>query len=206
MTIPRRIVIGLAGSSGAIYGVRLLQALAPLDEIETHVVTTRGAEATIAYETPHGRDHVRSLADVVYDDADLGAAIASGTFVTDGMVVCPCSMKTLGAIATSYSDTLLVRSADVCLKERRRLVLVTRETPLHLGHLRLMTQVTEMGGVILPPVPGFYTRPQSIDQLVDHTVAKILDQFGVHLELVQRWTGLQATARHATSPTPPGAE
>jgi 4-hydroxy-3-polyprenylbenzoate decarboxylase len=186
----RRVVVGIAGSSGAIYGVRLVQVLAGLPGIEVHLVVTRGARATIAYETGHDPDAVCSLADAVYDDSAVGDAIASGTFVTDGMVVAPCSIKTLSAIANSYADTLLVRSADVCLKERRPLVLAVRETPLHLGHLRLMMQATEAGAVILPPVPGFYTRPHTIAELVDHTVVKILDQLGIHLDLVPRWTGL----------------
>jgi 4-hydroxy-3-polyprenylbenzoate decarboxylase len=197
MTAPKRVVVGIAGSSGAIYGVRLLEVLRELAGVETHLVMTRGARATIAYETSHDPDEVASWADVAYADTDVGAAIASGTYLTDGMVVSPCSIKTLSAIATSYADTLLVRSADVCLKERRVLVLVTRETPLHLGHLRLMAQVTEAGGVVLPPVPGFYTRPRSIDELVDHTIVKILDQFGLHVELVPRWTGLPTPSAHS---------
>jgi flavin prenyltransferase len=185
-----RIVVGISGSSGAVYGARLLEVLAGVSDVETHLVMTRGAEATIGYETSYRPDQVRELADVVHDDSNVGAAIASGTFQTDGMVVAPCSIKTLSAIANSYADTLLVRAADVCLKERRKLVLVVRETPLHLGHLRLMTAATEAGAVILPPVPGFYTRPSTIEQLVDHTITKVLDQFGVDASLVDRWQGL----------------
>lgn len=186
----QRVVVGIAGSSGAIYGVRLVEVLREIPGVETHLVLTQGARATIAFETDTDPARVEELADVVYDERDLGAAIASGTFRVAGMAVAPCSMKTLSAIATSYADTLLVRAADVCLKERRRLVLVVRETPLHLGHLRLMTQATEAGAVILPPVPGFYTRPQTIAELVDHTVMKILDVLGVESELVERWSGL----------------
>lgn len=177
------------------YGVRLLEVLATIPEVETHAVITRGARATIGFETDHDPQAVEEFADVAYEDADLGAAIASGTFLSDGMIVAPCSIKTLSAIATSYDDTLIARAADVCLKERRRLVLVVRETPLHLGHLHLMTQATAAGAVILPPVPGFYTRPRSVEEIVDHTVTKILDQFGVDAGLIQRWSGLPREGR-----------
>jgi len=186
----KRLILGVSGSSGAIYGARLLEVLSGLQEIETHAILTRGARATIAYETSYDPDAVERMADFAYPDTAVGAAIASGTFLAEGMVVAPCSMKTLSAIACSYADTLLVRAADVCLKERRRLVLVVRETPLHLGHLRLMTRVTEAGAVVLPPVPGFYARPKSISELVDHTTTKILDQFGIDAGLIERWSGL----------------
>ena len=182
--------MGISGSSGAVYGARLLEVLAGLPDVETHLVMTRGAEATIGYETSYDPDRVRAFADVSYDDANVGAAIASGTFLTDGMIVAPCSIKSLSAIANSYADTLLVRAADVALKERRRLVLVVRETPLHLGHLRLMTAATEAGAVILPPVPGFYTLPATVEQVVDHTITKVLDQFGLDASLVDRWQGI----------------
>lgn len=188
--MSRRLIVGIAGSSGAIYGARLLQVLAGLDGIETHLVLTKGARATLAYETDYDPDELAGWADVVHEDRDVGAAIASGTFRTAGMVVAPCSIKTLSAIAASHADTLLVRAADVCLKERRRLVLLVRETPLHLGHLRLMTQVTEAGGVILPPVPGFYTRPRTLLDAVDHSVAKALDLFDLDAGLIERWKGL----------------
>jgi len=164
--------------------------LAGIPGVETHLIITGGARATIAYETSYELGMVESMADVVYPDGAVGAAIASGTFVTDGMVIAPCSIKTLSAVASSYADTLLTRAADVCLKERRRLVMVVRETPLHLGHLRIMTQVTEAGAVVLPPVPGFYARPQNISQLVDHTIIKILDQFGIDAQLIERWAGI----------------
>jgi 4-hydroxy-3-polyprenylbenzoate decarboxylase len=186
----RRLIVGISGASGAIYGIRLLEALATLSDVETHLVISSGARATIEYETAHSADEVTALAKVTYDERSLGAAIASGTFLTDGMIVCPCSISTLSAVATSRCDTLLTRAADVCLKERRKLVLVVRETPLHLGHLRLMTTVTEIGGVVLPPVPGFYTLPKTIDDVVAHTVTKVLDQFDLDAELITRWAGL----------------
>ena len=186
----RRLIVGISGSSGAIYGVRLVEVLSSVPDVETHVVVSSGAEATISYETGRDPARVRALADYVYGNSKVGAALASGTFVTDGMIVAPCSMKTLSSIANSYGSTLIARAADVCLKERRKLVLVTRETPLHLGHLRLMSSVTEAGAVVLPPVPGFYTRPESVEDIVDHTVTKILDQFGIETDLIERWAGI----------------
>lgn len=187
---PRRIVVGISGASAPVYGVRLLEVLHDVPDLETHLVLSAGARRTIAYEMERDPDAVAALADVVHDERAVGNSIASGTFVTAGMVVVPCSIKTLSAIATSYSDNLITRAADVCLKERRRLVLVVRETPLHAGHLRLMLQATEAGAVILPPVPGFYHRPSTIAELVDHTVTKVLDQFGIHVDLIRRWEGL----------------
>jgi flavin prenyltransferase len=186
---PRRLVVGISGSSAPHYGVRLLEVLRPLD-VEVHLVLTAGATTTIRYELERDPEEIAALADVRHDERDLGASIASGTFVTGGMVVAPCSIRTLSAIANSANDTLIARAADVCLKERRRLVLVVRETPLHLGHLRLMTQATEAGAVILPPVPAFYHRPAGVAELIDHTVTKVLDQFGIHLDLIRRWEGL----------------
>jgi flavin prenyltransferase len=187
---PRRIVVGLSGASGAVYGIRLVETLAEIGGVETHLVMSKGAAATITYETDRRPADVAELADVSYDERDLAAAIASGTLLTSAMVVAPCSIRTLSAIANSANDNLLVRAADVHLKERRRLVLVVRETPLHLGHLRLMTEVTEAGGVILPPVPGFYTRPHTIDDLVNHTVGKVLDVIGLtEHSLFDRWNG-----------------
>ena len=187
---PRRIIVGISGSSGAIYGARLVEVLAGLDGIETHLVITKGARATLSFETDYTVDQLVDWADVVYDDSDVGAAIASGTYLNSGMVIAPCSIKTLSAVATSYDDTLISRAADVCLKERRRLVLVVRETPLHIGHLRLMLAASEAGAVVLPPSPGFYTRPSTILDLVDHTVTKVLDQFGIEADLIERWKGL----------------
>ncbi len=186
-----RIIVGISGSTGPHYGVRLLEVLREhRPDVETHLILSSGAKATIEYEMQRDPASVAALAHVVHDERNVGASIASGTFVTDGMVVAPCSMKSLSAIANSFNDNLIARAADVCLKERRRLVLVVRETPLHLGHLRLMAQATEAGAVVLPPVPGFYHRPQTIQDVIDQTVTKILDLFGIHLDLIQRWQGL----------------
>lgn len=190
MTPRPRLIVALTGSSGPHYGVRLLEVLRDVD-VEVHLILSAAARKTIEYEMGRDPDQVLTLADVVHDERNIAAPIASGTFLTDGMVVAPCSIRTLSAIANSANDNLVVRAADVCLKERRRLVLVVRETPLHLGHLRLMLQATEAGAVILPPVPGFYHLPKTIDDLVDHTVTKVLDQFGIHLDLIARWEGIQ---------------
>ena len=186
----RRLVVGISGSSGAVYGARLVDVLASMDDVETHLVISKGARATIAYETDYDPDQILGKADVVYRQEDLGAAIASGTFQTDGMVILPCSIKTLSHVATSNAGTLMVRAADVTLKERRRLVLGVRETPLHAGHLKLMLAATEAGAVILPPVPGFYIRPKTLGDLVDHTITKVLDLFDIDAGLIDRWSGL----------------
>jgi 4-hydroxy-3-polyprenylbenzoate decarboxylase len=183
-----RIVVGISGASGAIYGIRTLEALRRLG-VETHLVLSETAAETIAYETDYTEAEVRALASRVYPVDDVAAAISSGSFPTQGMVVAPCSIKTLSGIANSYNDNLLTRAADVTLKERRKLVLVVRETPLHLGHLRLMAAVTEMGAVVLPPVPAFYHKPKTVDEIVNQTVGKVLDQFGLDAGLFQRWTG-----------------
>lgn len=183
----RRIVIGISGASGSIYGYAALRALAAVQGIETHLVLSAQARRTIELETDKTAADFEALADVVYDDRDLGAAISSGSFLTDGMLVIPCSMKSAAAIAHSLNGNLLVRAADVCLKERRRVVLVVRETPLHLGHLRTLTQLAEIGAVLLPPVPAMYARPKSVDDIVAHTVGKALDQFAVPNELFTRW-------------------
>ncbi len=188
-----RIVVGITGSTGAIYGVRLLEVLHDSPEIETHLVVSDPAKQTIEYETGWSAREVLELATVVYEYRDIGAAISSGSFPTDGMIVAPCSIKTLSSIANSYNDNLLSRAADVTLKERRKLVLIVRETPLHRGHLRLMLEVTENGGVILPPMPSFYHRPKTVDDIVNHTVQRALDQFGIEKGLFQRWTGAQIT-------------
>jgi polyprenyl P-hydroxybenzoate/phenylacrylic acid decarboxylase-like protein len=196
---PRRIIVGISGSSGPHYGVRLLEVLRAHTSHEVHLVMSSGARATIELEMGRDPDEILALAHHVHDERDLAAAIASGTFVTDGMIVAPCSVKTMAAIANSLNDNLIARAADVCLKERRRLVLLLRETPLHAGHLRLMLDVTTAGGVILPPVPAFYHAPATITDLIDHTVVKALDQFGVHLDLVRRWAGpksLKGTVPH----------
>jgi 4-hydroxy-3-polyprenylbenzoate decarboxylase len=187
----RRLVVGITGASGVIYGIRLLEALKG-SGIESHLVLSRAAEMTIAYETSHAIKDVKALAHTVYPVADIGAAISSGSFHTLGMAIMPCSMKTLAEIATGVTAMLLSRAADVTLKERRRLVLVPRETPLHLGHLRNMITVTEMGAIVAPPMPGFYAMPQSIDDLVNHTVGRVLDLFGLDTGLVKRWTGRPA--------------
>ena len=192
MSKPDRIIVALSGSSAPHYGVRLLEVLSEIEGVETHAIVSAGASKTIAYEMGRKPSTVAQLADVVHDERDLGASIASGTFITSGMVIVPCSIKTLSAVANSSNDNLIARAADVCLKERRRLVLVVRETPLHAGHLHLMLRATEIGAVMLPPVPAFYHRPATLDDVIDHTVTKILDQFGIDAGLIDRWQGLDA--------------
>jgi len=189
--MPKRLVVGLSGASGVIYGIRLLEVLRSVSEIETHLVMTNAAKQTIALETDRPVASVEALADHSYRPGDIASALSSGSFETAGMAVVPCSMKTLSGIANSYADNLLVRAADVALKERRRLVLMVRETPLHLGHLRLMTQAAEMGAIVMPPVPAFYHRPRSIEDIVDQTVNRVLDALDVALEsdLFERWRG-----------------
>ncbi len=183
---PARLVVGISGASGAVYGIRMLSALRRIG-VESHLVVSRSAEATIAAETDLKPAEVRAMADVCYPVQDVGAAISSGSFRTLGMVVAPCSIRTMGEIATGATSTLLSRAADVTLKEGRRLVLMVRETPLHLGHLRTMAQLAEMGAVIAPPVPAFYTRPDGLDAMVDHTVGRVLDLFGLDAGIVKRW-------------------
>lgn len=187
----KRLIIGISGASGAIYGVRLLQVLRDLAEVETHLVMSQAARQTLSLETDLSLRDVQALADVVHDARDIAASISSGSFKTAGMVILPCSMKTLSGIVNSYTDGLLTRAADVVLKERRPLVLCVRETPLHLGHLRLMTQAAEIGAVIMPPVPAFYHRPQTLDDVINQTVNRVLDQFDIELpeDLFQRWHG-----------------
>jgi 4-hydroxy-3-polyprenylbenzoate decarboxylase len=194
---PRRVIVALTGASGAIYGIRALEVLRAQPGIESHLVMTKAARATIGYETEMSVADVRALADVVHSDGDLGAPISSGSFRTAGMLVAPCSVKTLSGIATSYDDTLVVRAADVVLKERRRLVLLLRETPLHAGHIRLMADVTASGAIVMPPVPAFYTRPVTIDDIVDHTVGRALDVLGIDTDSVQRWEGDRAPSTEA---------
>jgi flavin prenyltransferase len=184
-----RLVIGIAGASGAMYGIRLLDVLRDHADIETHLVVSGGARRTIELETDHTFEDVVALADRVHDLADVAAPLASGSFATMGMVVAPCSMKTLSGIANSYSDNLLLRAADVTLKERRRLVLLPRETPLHLGHARLIVAAIEIGAVVMPPVPALYHRPTTIVEIIDHTVSRVLDLFGIDNDLVTRWGG-----------------
>jgi len=188
----RRLVVGMSGATGAIYGIRLLEVLRGTAEIETHLVISSAAAQTMLEETQYTIKEVEALADVNYRFRDIGAAISSGSFKTIGMVVIPCSMKTLSGIANSFSDNLLLRGADVVLKDRRKLVLVTRETPLHLGHLRLMVQVVEMGGIIMPPMPAFYHRPKTLDDIINQTVNRVLDLFEIDLgyDLFERWQGM----------------
>jgi 4-hydroxy-3-polyprenylbenzoate decarboxylase len=184
--MQRRLIVGITGASGVVYGQRLLQALGRL-EVETHLVMTRSAALTITYELDQPVDAVKALASKVHPINDVGASIASGSFRTDGMIIAPCSMHTLAAIATGVCDNALTRAADVVLKERRRLVLLVRETPLHLGHLRNMAAVTEMGAIVSPPVPAFYSKPKTIEALVDHTIGRALDLFDLDTETVTRW-------------------
>src|SRR5919112_3075088 len=183
---PPRLIVVISGASGVVYGIRMLEALNRLG-VESHLVMSRSAEVTLACETDLKVAQVRELASVAYPIQDIGAAISSGSFRTLGMVVAPCSIRTMSEIATGVTSTLLTRAADVVLKERRRLVLMVRETPLHLGHLRTMTQVTEIGAIVMPPVPALYNRPQSIDDIVNHSVGRVLDLFGIGNELVERW-------------------
>jgi polyprenyl P-hydroxybenzoate/phenylacrylic acid decarboxylase-like protein len=188
VTGTRRLIVGVTGSSAPQLAWTLLEALRAVSAVETHLVVSKNAETTMRAEMGVGRDVFEALADVVYDPDDMGAAISSGSFVTAGMIIVPCSMKTLAAVANGLSDNLLARAADVCLKERRTLVLVTRETPLSLVHLRNMEAVTLAGAVVLPPVPAFYHQPRSIDDLLGHIAGKILDQFAIEHELFRRWS------------------
>ena len=187
----KRLIVGITGASGVILGIRLLQVVREAELAETHLIISAAAKATIAQETDWKVSDVESLADVAYNVNDVGAAIAGGSFVTAGMVVIPCSVKTLSAVANSYSADLISRAADVTLKEGRPLVLVFRETPLHLGHLRLMERAAEIGAVVLPPVPAFYARPETVDDIVDNTVGRILLRMGIENELYLQWAGMK---------------
>lgn len=182
----QRIIVGISGASGIIYGIRALEMLRSTG-IETHLVMTRSAQVTLAYEVPLKVSQVESLAEVVYGIEDIAAAISSGSYATMGMIIAPCSIRSLSEIATGVTSNLLTRAADVVMKERRRLVLMVRETPLHLGHLRSMAQVTEMGAIVMPPVPGFYAQPQTVDDIVNQSVGRALDLFGIDLGVVKRW-------------------
>jgi flavin prenyltransferase len=184
----KRLIVGMTGASGAVYGVRLLQILRRLD-VETHLVMSRAALLTLTLETDFKRAEVEALADVVHANSDIGAACASGSFATLGMVVAPCSVKTLSEIATGVASSLISRSADVALKERRRLVLMLRETPLHLGHIRAMAAATEAGAIVYPPVPAFYARPRSLEAMIDHTLGRLLSLFDLDAGLVEEWSG-----------------
>ncbi len=185
-----RLIIGISGASGAIYGVRLLETLREQDDVETHLVMSSTGRMNIQIETDWKIKDVESLADVVHRNNDVGAVIASGSFRSDGMIIAPCSMKTLSAIVHSYADNLLCRAADVMLKERKQLILVPRESPLHSGHCRLLYQAAKMGIDIAPPMPAFYNRPQSVDDIVNHTVGRLLDLLGLESGLVKRWSGV----------------
>ncbi|MEZ4512931.1 MAG: UbiX family flavin prenyltransferase [Chloroflexota bacterium] len=187
----KRLIIGISGASGVIYGIRLLEILQGVADVETHLVMSSAAKRTILLETDYQISQVEALADQLYSFNDIAAAISSGSFKTMGMVVIPCAIKTLSAIANSYSDNLLARAADVVLKDRRKLVLVVRETPLHLGHLRLLTTAAEIGAIIVPPVPAFYHRPATIDDIINQTVNRVLDLFEIELDedLFTRWQG-----------------
>ena len=189
--MTRRLIVGISGASGAIYGIRLLEALRAAN-VETHLVISRTAQVTIAHETSYALPAVQALASVVHAAGDLSAPISSGSFACDGMIIAPCSMRTLAEIALALSTTLLSRAADVTLKERRRLVLLPRETPLNRAHLQNLLAVTEMGGIMAPPVPAFYTHPQSVDDIINHTVARALDLFGIASPHLKRWEGLKS--------------
>jgi 4-hydroxy-3-polyprenylbenzoate decarboxylase len=189
--MAERLVVGISGASGVIYSIRLLEVLQSVPNIETHLVITTAARQTIAQETDWAIKDVEALAHTVYDNREIGAAIASGSFATRGMVIIPCSIKTLSAVAHSHSAELISRAADVTLKEGRPLVLVVRETPFHLGHLRLMTQATEMGAVIFPPLPAFYAHPRTLDDIINFTVGRILSRLGFGNDLFKQWTGLR---------------
>lgn len=182
----KRLVVGISGATGAIYGIRLLEALAS-ENIETHVIISEASEKTIQMETSWSVDQVKALAHTCYDPKNVGADIASGSFLCEGMVVIPCAIKTMSGIANSYNDNLLVRAADVTIKEGRKLVVVARETPFHKGHLKLMLQLADMGAIILPPVPAFYNLPKTIDDIINHTVGKVLDMFRIEHHLFNRW-------------------
>ena len=184
-----RLIVGITGASGVIYGIRLLEMLKGIDGIETHAVISRGARLNIALETDWKAADVEALADVVHSDKDLAAPISSGSFRTTGMIIAPCSMKTLSGVVNSYADNLIVRAADVVLKEHRRLVLVPRESPLHAGHIRLMHEAALMGAVICPPMPAFYGNPQTLDDIIDHSVGRALDLFDIETGRVRRWQG-----------------
>lgn len=196
--VQRKLVVGITGASGVIYGVRMLAALRAAG-VETHLVLSKAAEMTLAYETDLKPRDLRDMADASYAIGDVGAPCASGSFPSDGMVIAPCSMKSLAEIATGVTSSLMSRAADVVLKERRRLVLMTRETPLTLVHLRNMATVSEMGGIIAPPVPAFYAKPESLDDIIDHSVGRVLDLFGIESDLVRRWK-TEEGARDAAAP------
>lgn len=185
----KRLIIGMSGASGSIYAIRMLEMLKNIDEVETHLIMSRYAKVNTEMESTHTADYVLSLADVVHNINNQAASIASGSYITEGMVIAPCSMKTLSAIAHSYNDNLLIRAADVVLKEHRRLVLMPREAPLHVGHCKLLYEAAQLGAVISPPMPAFYNQPQTLDDIVNHSVGRVLDMFGLDTGKVKRWEG-----------------
>jgi 4-hydroxy-3-polyprenylbenzoate decarboxylase len=186
---PKRVVVGISGASGSIYGIRLLEQLRKDASVEVHLVVSVSAKRTLVAETDYSVRQVESLAHVVYDDRDVGASLASGSFLTAGMIIAPCSVKTLAALASSHADTLLARAGDVTLKEGRPLLVLVREAPLHLGHLRQMVALAEMGGIVFPPVPAFYQRPKTVGEIVDQTVARVLARMGLRHDPIPEWTG-----------------
>ncbi len=184
------LIIGITGASGVIYGIRLLELLSKNEAIETHLIISEAGEMNIGYETDWKIEDVKAMASFCYRINDISARIASGSFKTEGMIIAPCTVKTMSALANSYADNLLTRAGDVTLKERRKLILLVRETPLHLGHIRSMEKLAEMGAIIMPPVPAFYYRPRTIQDIIDHTIGKALDIFGIEHNLFERWSGL----------------
>lgn len=187
------LIVGITGATGAIYGIRLLEVLSKMKAIETHVIVSKSGEETIKYETDYTLSDVRALANFAYDIDDIGACLSSGSFRRDGMIIAPCTVKTMSALANSYAENLILRAGDVTLKERKPLVLLVREAPLHLGHLKSMVQLTEMGAIIFPPVPSFYNKPKVIDDIINNTIGRVLDLFNIEHSLSNRWSGLAAT-------------
>jgi 4-hydroxy-3-polyprenylbenzoate decarboxylase len=190
-----RLIVGISGASGAIYGIRILEMLRGFEEVETHLVLSRYGRLNIELETTYSPGQVEELADVLHSDSNQAASISSGSFGIDGMIVAPCSMKSLSGIVHSYADSLLVRAADVCLKERKPLVLMPRETPLHTGHCKLLYEASQLGAIIAPPLPAFYTQPESLDDIVNHSTARVLDLFGLDTGTLKRWQGAGAGAK-----------
>ena len=205
--MPKRIIIGISGASGVIYGIRMLEILKAIDGVETHLVMSRYARMNIEIETTHTPQQVEALADVMHSVGNQAASISSGSFKTDGMVIAPCSMKTLSAVANSYADSLLARAAAVVLKEQRRLVLMPREVPLHVGQCKLLYEAAQLGAVIAPPMPAFYNQPQTIDDLINHSVGRVLDLFDLDVGILKRWEGQNnqsdKPSRHEEPETPP---
>ena len=191
-----RLIVGMSGASGVIYGIRMLEVLKTIAEVETHLIISNGAKLNISIETNWSVKEVEALAEVVHNDHNLAASVSSGSFKTDGMIVLPCSMKTLSGIVTSYADTLIVRAADVVLKEHRRLVIVPRETPLHVGHCKLLYEAAMNGTIIAPPMPAFYNDPETLDDIINHTTGRLMDLFGLNNDFVKRWEGANSAAKN----------